>query len=35
VGAGSAVPHDDAGYVHHRGVRSAFIHDDAGNMHPN
>ncbi len=32
AGMGSAVLHDDAGYVH-RGVGSAVLHDDAGNVH--
>ena len=31
--AGSAIIHDDAGYVH-RNAGSAVLHDDAGNVHP-
>ena len=32
--AGSAITHDDAGYVH-RDAGSAVIHDDPWNLHPN
>lgn len=33
AGAGSAIIHDDAGYVN-RNAGSAILHDDAGNVHP-
>ncbi len=33
AGAGSAIIHDDAGYVN-RNAGSAVLHDDAGNVHP-
>jgi hypothetical protein len=31
---GTAIIHDDAGYVH-RNAGSAVLHDDAGNVHRN
>lgn len=33
AGVGSAIIHDDAGYVN-RDAGSAVLHDDAGNVHP-